>query len=404
MKGLLTGGFFFTFRTPIRTISDYFTLVIYEPVFHNMKKSLLLTFCIFINYLLQAQLLADTESKQLIINGLDKLYNYEFKEADVFFQKVKTKYPKHPVTPLLTALQIEWQNLPIDQNPKALALYTQSLEKCRVAAEPMLEDDKLKPEATFFLLAAHGYTALSHHYQKENMKAGKEALKAYDYLKDGFKFMDKNPEFYFTTGLYNFYRVQYPETHPIVKPIMVFFGPGNKKAGLVQLETAIHKSLFSRVEAAYYFMGVNFKYENNLAKATQYSSWLHEKYPNNPIYSMRYVEAMVSNNKYDEVATLIQNLRKNPSVIYQISMNTFDGIAAEKIKKNDKLALHYYQNALKYKPEYEYTNDYYAMACCGIARIALKGGDVKKAKEYYKKALEYAEYKSVIAEAKKFES
>lgn len=368
-----------------------------------MRKSLLLTFCIFINQLLHAQLLSDTESKQFIVSGLDKLYNYEFKEADLFFQKVKTKYPKHPVTPLLTALQIEWQNLPIDQSPKALVQYSQALEKCRVAAEPMLEDEKLKPEATFFLLAAHGYTALSHHYQKENMKAGREALKAYDYLKDGFKFMDKNPEFYFTTGIYNFYRIQYPETHPIVKPLMVFFGPGNKKLGLVQLETAIHKSVFSRVEAAYYFMGVNFKYENNLAKATQYSTWLHEKYPNNPIYAMRYVEAMVANHKYDEVSTLIQNLRKNPSVIYQISMNTFDGIAAEKIKKNDKLALHYYQNALKYKPEYKYTNDYYAMACCGIARIAQKGGDIKKAKEYYKKALEYAEYKSIIAEAKKFE-
>ncbi len=367
-----------------------------------MKKiALLITFILSIFHL-KAQLLNDNESKQLIINGLDKLYNFEFKEAEVYFQKVKTKYPKHPVTPLLTAMQIERQNEPLAQNTKATAQYIQHLEKCQQIAETLYEDPKTKTEATFFLLASHGFIALANHYQNETMKAGKEALKAYGYLKDGFKLMDKNPDFYFTTGMYNFYRVQYPETHSIVKPVMVFFGDGNKKLGMLQIETAVQKGTFTRVEAAYYLMGVCFKYENNIPKAMQYATWLHEKYPNNLIFKMRYVESLVTSGKDEEAQPLIQQLKKNPNKIYQISMNVMDGIIAEKIKKNDKWATTFYNTALKNQPDYEFTNDYYAMAYCGLARISNRAGDKKKAKEYAKKALDYAEYKTTIAEASKY--
>ena len=85
-----------------------------------MKRLFFLIIFLVLSSTTFAQLLSDNESKQLIIKGLDKLYNYEFKEADGFFQKVKAKYPKHPVTPLLSALQVQWQNLPVEQNSKIL--------------------------------------------------------------------------------------------------------------------------------------------------------------------------------------------------------------------------------------------------------------------------------------------
>jgi tetratricopeptide (TPR) repeat protein len=358
-----------------------------------MKKILLLLTFTFTILNSQAQLLNDNDSKQLIISGLDKLYNFEFKEAESFFQKVKTKYPKHPVTPLLTAMVLEYQHKPIAQNPKIAGQYILQLEKCQQIAETMYDDPKTKTEATFFLLASHGFIALANHYQNET---------AYSYLKDGFKLMDKNPDFYFTTGMYNFYRVQYPETHPIVKPIMVFFGDGNKKLGLQQIELATQRGTFTRAEAAYYLMGICFKYENNIQKAMQFANWLHERYPNNNIYKMRYVEALVANGKDEDAQAIIQQLKKNPNKIYQISMNVMDGIIAEKIKKNDKWATTFYSTALKNQPDYEYTNDYYAMAYLGLARISNRAGDKKKAKEYAKKALDFAEYKTTIAEASKY--
>ncbi|WP_337044152.1 tetratricopeptide repeat protein [Emticicia sp. 17c] len=366
-----------------------------------MRKLLILSIIQLFSFSVDAQLLNDNDTKQIIIKGLDKLYNYEFKEADAFFQKVKAKYAQHPVTPLLNALQIQWQNLPLEKNQKAVEQYMTMLEKCQKLAEPMLSDPNKKAEATFFLLASHGYITLAYNYRKEQLKAANEARKAYSYLKDGFTMMERNPEFYFTSGLYNYYRIQYPETHPIVKPVVIFFENGNKKLGLSQLELAAQRSVFSRIEAAYYFMNVNIKYELNFAKAFTYASLLHEKYPNNPIYLMRYTEVLVMQGKYDEALHKIPELKKHTSSVYQIAAGLFEAIVTEKSKKNDKIATDLYTNVLKNEPDERYTKDYYAMAYLGLGRIADRAGNKKRADDLYKKALEYAENKGVIAEAKK---
>ncbi len=368
-----------------------------------MKRLFILLLFVFSSSITFAQLLNDNESKQLIIKGLDKLYNYEFKEADVFFQKIKQKYPKHAVSPLLSALQIQWQYFPVEQNPKLLNQYIALLEKCQALAEPMLNDPANKAEGTFFLVASHGYIALVLNDKKEQVKAANEARKAYGYLKDGRKWTEKNPEFLFTSGLYNFYRIQYPETHPIVKPAMIFLDDGNKKLGLLQLEQAVHKSVFSRNEAAHYLTGVNLKYESNYPKALVFSTWLHEKYPNNLLYSMRHAESLVMNGKYDDALVLIQILKKSNEKTYLLAGSLFEGQIAEKARKNDKQAGDIYGAIVsKMPPNDRYTTDYYAMACAGLARIAHRAGNRKKAKELYEKCLEYAEYKSTIIEAKKY--
>lgn len=349
-----------------------------------------------------AQLLNDNESKQLIIKGLDKLYNYEFKEADSYFHHVKAKYPKHPVTPLLSALQVQWQNLPVEQNPKALAQYLALLEKCQLSAETLLKDQSKKAEAIFFLVASHGYIALVLNYKKEQVKAANESRKAYGYLKDGKQLIEKNPEFLFTSGLYNFYRIQYPETHPIVKPAMIFFENGNKKLGIQQLEQAVQKSVFSRIEASFYLMNVFLKYESNYPKALVYSNWLHERYPNNLIYTMRHAESLMMNGKIDDALPLIQQLKRTNDKVYVLAGNLFEGLMLEKFKKNDKAAAEHYLSVLKMHPNERYTNDYYAMAYAGLARISIRSGNNKRAEELYRKCLEYAEYKSTVSEANNF--
>lgn len=367
-----------------------------------MKQLFFILLFLFISSTTFAQLLNDNESKQLIIKGLDKLYNFDFKEADVFFQKVKAKYPKHPVSPLLSALQMQWQNLPIEKNQKILNQYIILLERCQTLAEPLLNDPSRKAEGTFFLVASHGYIALVLNDKKEQIKAANEARKAYSYLKDGRKWVEKNPEFLFTSGLYNFYRIQYPETHPIVKPIMIFLEDGNKKLGLLQLEQAIQKSVFSRIEAAYYLTGVNLKYESNYPKALIYSTWLHDKYPNNLLYTMRHTETLVMNGKYDEAALLIQTLKKTNEREYILAANLFEGQIAEKGKKNDKQASDIYNTVLKIQPSDRYTSDYYAMAYAGLARIAHRAGNTLRANELYNKCLDYAEYNSTKNEAKNY--
>lgn len=349
---------------------------------------------------LRGQILNDTPTQQLILASLDKVYNYEFREAAELAQRVKAKYPTHPVNSLLLATQLYWQYLPLGNNPKAKQQYVATLNQCLKQGESLKGKHDL--EANFFLLAAHSYLAMQESDEGNFMKALGEAKRAYSYMKKGFELTDKNPEFYFSTGLYNYYVEEYPEDHPIVKPFMLFFQDGNRTKGLQQLELGYRKAIFTRTESAYYLVYIYLKPENRPDKALTYTNLLHNQYPNNPLYLTRHAEALVLAGKYAEAQPHAQELIKMSGIIFPVAGRIFEGIVQEKYHKNDKQAAAQYQAALKLPFDERFTEDYHAMAYCGLARIAHRANNKAQAREYYKKALDIAEYKSTIAEAKAY--
>jgi tetratricopeptide (TPR) repeat protein len=366
-----------------------------------MKKTIIrLCIFLFISFTAQAQFLNDSKSKALTVKGLDHLYNFEFEEADETFSPVISQYKNHPVSHLINALRIQWENLPIEENPAALKRYISELNKCIDLSEALYKKPATKVEATFFLLASHGFIALIYNYQKEYMKAAGEAKSAHSYFKEGIKYKNSNPEFLFASGLYNYYREQYPETHPIVKPIVIFFEGGNKKLGLNELELAVRNSIFSRIESATYLTTINIKYESNFRKALSTAAWLHNKYPNNVIFSMKYTECLLLNENYDEAEKLKAVLKTRKERTYQIANYVFEGIINEKKDHDPKTALANYSRAVQLKPDGRYTEEYIGMAYLGMGRIFAKQKETAKAKTYFKKTIEIANNEWVVKEAK----
>lgn len=346
-----------------------------------------------------AQLLTDEPTQTEIKKGLDKLYNLEFDAAESYFKPIKAKYHNHPLAYLLEAIQLQWKYLPIENNPTAFKQYTLQLQNCKQKAEILLKQPTYKAEATFFLLAAHGYIALSSNYTKDYAKAVNEARLAYSYLKDGFKLTKENPDFYYTTGIYNYYRVQYPLTHPIVKPLVTFFENGNKILGKQQLAIASTKSTFSRMEALMVLGNIHLKYEKDFAAGLHYTGALFKKYPNNYTFRIRYTEALLFTNKFDEANTQIASLANKGGTVNALASDFFSGYEAEFNQKNDKLAAKFYAETLKHKPDSRYTEEYYAMACLGMGRIMQRINDNEKARFFYKKCLEHAQYTWVVNDA-----
>ena len=155
--------------------------------------------------------------------------------------RLQARYPQHPVVPILRATQLELQNLPLSENKAATAQFVQTVEQGLQLAKRMLDKNEDDPEAVFFMLTCHSYMASLYNNQGESLKAVGESKKAYNYLRDGFGLMDKNPDFYFTTGLYNYYIERYPMDHPIVRPFMIFFADGDIALGLKQMDVAATK-------------------------------------------------------------------------------------------------------------------------------------------------------------------
>jgi tetratricopeptide (TPR) repeat protein len=367
-----------------------------------MRKVLFFFLIALLPFVSQSQLLYDNATQQLVLQTIDHVYNYEFAEAEVIQKQIKLKYPNHPVNPLLKAVQWQWQYLPVKDNKPMLNQYFQQLQQCIALAKPLEKNERTKFEAAFFLMSAHGYIALVHNYNSETMKAVGEAKKVYNYVIDGLKYMDKNPEFYFSSGLFNYYVERYPKDHPIVKPVMWFFKDGEMETGLRQMDLGVKKGVFTRTEAAFYLARIYMKHEMKFDKAATYTTPLVQKYPNNPVYLMKHAEALVLGGKYAEAAPLIDKIKKRSDKFFPLARYTFEGLTEEKMAKKDKEAAESYQLALKSPYDDEFTKEYHAFAYAGLARIAARAGDRKRAVALYKKALDIAEYEHIIREAKAY--
>ena len=348
----------------------------------------------------QGQFLEDKPSVDQVLKGLDFLYNQQYQQAEAEFAPIKEKYSDHPVRFLLNALQIQWKNIPIDQNSTALNAYLAELNKCVTASQKYYEKPAYKMECTFFLLAGHGFLALSENYKGNFMSATQEARKALKYFKEGKKYKNVNAEFLFANGLYNYYREVYPETKPIVKPVMMFFDSGNKAGGLAELEKSYRNSVFSRTEAATYLRDIYIKYEANFGKAMYFSSAIHKKYPRNFVFTIAHIESLILNMKFDEAEKLNETLKSLSNPVAKLSYHMFDGYIEEHKYKNYNKAEAAYNLALKVKYNDRYTKEYVAFAYLGLARCAKQAGKKTEARNYYKQALKYAEYLWLINLAK----
>lgn len=349
-----------------------------------------------------AQILNDRPTILIIQKGINYIYNNEFDEAANQIQLIQNKYPNHPVTYFMKAFQMHWQYLPIKDNKARINEYIRLLNQCLMAVEKQYGKDSKNPEAVFFTMASRGYLALMYNYQNELLKAAGEAQKAYNMLMEGLKLPEKNSEFYFTTGMYNYYVEQYPEDHAIVRPLMIFFKDGNKALGIKQIDLATRVGVITKVEAAYFLAHIYLEHETRPDLAYGYSTKLNDWFPKNDVFRMIHIESAILSGKYLEAEKEVSILKKQTVGFYPISWHVFEGLLNEKKDKNDREAQKEYLAALRIPHDDQYTREYHAMAYAGLARIMDRAGNKPKAREYYKKCMEKAEYVSVKREAKAY--
>ncbi len=367
-----------------------------------LKRILLALLVLLLPLLAPAQVMSEPASQKLVLTILDHIYSLEFSEADGLIKQLQARYPQHPAGPVLRATRIDWQNLPLSDNKAATAQFAQAVEQGMQLAKRMLDKNENDPEAMFFMLTCHSYLASLHNTQGEALKAVGESKKAYDYIKDGFRLVNRNTDFYFTTGLYNYYVERYPVEHPIVKPIMFFFADGDMAKGLQQMDVAAQRGLFMRTMANYYLSHILLKYESSPSKAIGYAKYLSDKFPANPLFAMNYTEALLLSGRYNEARPYVQRIKQMPNKLVPLAVSAFSGLLAEMADKKDKEATEFYEAALRLPVNVTYTKEYQAFAYAGLARIAARANDRKKADMYYRKVLSIAQYKSLLREARAY--
>lgn len=350
-------------------------------------------------YTAKGQLLRDKSAMKEVQDGITSIYNFDFAKASQNIRIISDQYPGHPVIPLLQSFKMYWQYMPIQDHPAELQTYLKTLQECLSAIDKYFGPNSQEPEAVFYTIAARGYIAMCYNYQNELLKAALEAKKAYNALTKGQSLIQQNPEFYFTSGLYNYYFEVYPNKKPIIKPAIWFFKKGNKVLGIDQLTKASQIAVISKAEAKFYLAHILLEYENKPDRALEFTKMLNNSYPANPVYRMVHIETLLHNNQFAEAEKLLQSYPLPQRPMYRLATPLFQGYLEEKQHKKLEQAEILYKKALSLPINDQYTGEYHALAYAGLARIAHQQGNPNSAKDYYKKCLRTAEYKLTVQEA-----
>ena len=349
-------------------------------------------------------ILNNKQAYALTEQALDHIYNVEVNQSEPLIAQIDRMLPDYPAVPLLRALSVRAASYPLEPDSEAFEQMKDYLYQVIDQAETVLDENEDHVEANFFMLSAYGLLALYENEDGNYFKAVGQAKSAYSYLKKGFDLLDAYPDFYFSTGMYNYYRVKYPELHPFYKSFMWFFRGGDKAQGLKQLDVAFRKSLFLRVESADYLTHIYLFYENQPDQAFRYARPLVGDYPDNLYFTVNYVHAALGAAKFDGLDAHIRKLVDSDKRYFRVVGSLFDGMLREKRDQQWDEAEAAYLRSLKFNIgiKGEEAENYRSYAYAGLARIAHQEEKYPQAKSLYQKALDTAQYPPVTQEAEAY--
>ncbi len=216
--------------------------------------------------------------------GLDMLYNMQFEGAEVVFNKIEARYPRHPIGPFLNALSLWWQILLDLEDTSHDDAFFEAMDEVAERSERLLDRNPNSVDGAFFKALALGFSGRLHADRGHWFRAALDAKRAMDYALSLAERAPRNPDFTFGKGIYDYFAAVVPERHPYVKPIMYFFPDGNRQRGLRLLRRTAEQGWFIQTEAAYFLTQIYYIYEEDFSQSLHYVTWLREEHPNNPYF------------------------------------------------------------------------------------------------------------------------
>jgi len=353
------------------------------------------TACSLLNATAQERLLPASPVLLKIEPVVRLIYNYQFDTANVLISRIESEIPDHPVIPLLKALWQYHYNYPLligtAATDKYLALCNEAIKRCRV----YLDSDPDDLEGVSFDMLARAMINLVYVDNGESMKVALGASALYRQVARGFHLTDQFNEFYFTTGLYNYYREAYPEAHPVYKPIASLFPKGDKKTGLEQLKYAASHCIFLKAEALFYLALIYLNYEDQPQLAGMLTSRLHALYPGNMYYLGTHIELLFINGNFEETDSLIAKLaqagRKNS--FHRMKYLIFRGIYEDRVIHRPETAKKYLEAGIRLTGQFNrYDESVRTMAYFSLSRVCRQTGEDAKAQKYYRLGKQSALY------------
>jgi hypothetical protein len=342
------------------------------------------------------QILGDTAAINLVRQGIDRIYNFRFREAEVIMEKIDRLYPGHPVSLLLKGMEIYWENYPLLPASPGRKQFEESLHKCID-----MSDEKRKqaeePEYLLANLCARGLLLLFYTDNNLSFEVFPLIGGTYQGIRSSFSYTDVCADFFYFTGVYNYYREVYPETYPVYKPLTIIIPKGDRLEGIKQLRQAAGKAIVLRAEALIFLSQIFLNFENNTQQSLFYSMTLHELYPDNPSYEKEYIKNLLLSKQYDKAENqLLSHEKKLTNSFFRAEFAILNAILKEKKYHDLKSARDLYLAGITDLSLYgNYGREFTAFAYYGLSRISESAGDKYNTKQYRKLGDNLSDFKKV---------
>ena len=373
-------------------------LFVFHFSFMNILKAFFIT--IYFNTTFQAvgqqSLFDHPQAMELVDKGTECIYKLKVDSAMFYIRELQKLLPNHPVIPSMEAFLIQWENIPITEGQIFVRLEAK-LREAVVAAENFNVLDPHDEDAVFFELATRGLLAEYYAENKNYFEAITEANKMYGLIKIGSDLVNDNPEFLFTTGLYNYFRIMYPQRHPILAPIAFFFKKGDKDLGLEQILMSTEKAVISQVEASIYLSYIYLRYEQTPEMAFVLLEDLIKRYPSNYYLISKFLESTYATNQYDKIMPwMVDELMNTDRPYYIMVGHIFKAVYLEFVEKKSKEAYLLYGIGVGFGSELSNYGEYFkSIAYLRLGRLSQQFGNLNTAKSYFNLCLKYAETKEI---------
>jgi len=330
---------------------------------------------------------------------LQHTYGFSFTEARAIQSELALSTPGHPAPVFLDALIVYWENFPLIPSKEASQRFINLMNKTIELAKQYAKYDETYIESIFFDLFGRAFKAM---YWADNGKSGKvipQMGPMYRNTKKSFVLQEKFAEFYFSTGLYNYYIEAYPTAHPAYKPLVSFMHKGDQELGLKQLNRAINQTVFLKVEAILFMSLIQLNYEEDLNSAAMYAGRLVREYPDNIYYQGHLINILLHQHRFVQVKELLASMEQQSDSYTKMIRTLASGFMNEKVPGEESLSGTAYLETIELAEKFgPYADIYKAMAYMGLSRLLRTSGQESQANSYARKASHLTTYTFILEE------
>jgi hypothetical protein len=326
-------------------------------------------------------------------------YDFSFEEARSIQRELAAATPDHPAPDFLEALIVYWENFPLLPSDKASEHFIDLMDRTVELAKKLSDNSETYIEGVFFDLFGRAFKAM---FWADNGKSAKvlpDLGTMYRQTKKGIELKDQFVEFYFSTGLYNYYIEAYPEAHPAYKPLVSFMHKGDRELGLKQLNYAINHTVFLKVEAIHFMSLIQLNYEDDLNTAAIYAERLIRDYPGNIYFQGLLVNILLHQHRFNRAKEILSS-RVNGNDGYSEMIRTLaKAFMDEREPGGEPLAGTGYRKTIELAESFGPIADLYqAMGYMGLSRLYQRRGLRRESESYARKASHYTHYSFILEE------